>query len=516
MQRNDPKGTLVLLNNDNADNYFDFWLATYQHPKVNGFFFKPHDMAAELMRDIYNSFIKNTNVRFFIYVDENKKPIGTCRITFFEGIRSHVAMINAVAINPDIHSRGYGTAMLNEVKNLIQTEYPDIKQIELAYEGDNKAGRRLYEEKLGFHPKISYEDWWFRYDLKEAYPWYTEERCCVNYLNQTPDTNKPKSTYDQPNLATPSLLPESFSIAEIQPSHFEQEIKAIADTYKKSEASLMQHILLQPNQTVYALKKDSTIVALLCFKPYENEPRLTNAVTMPFVAYKNGEEEKNISSFINQAMQLYKQSHSEVFHFACAEEDTTENWYADKHSKIESLNRSLQNAGFRFAGEFENYFNDQSESGKNLLAYECCFLGLKAASQCLDVSKLASEEKNSLKDLLNQFSTITLAHREEYEIYRMVRYVAYPQDYNTKEIAEKLLQSHRLLQSGPHFVQIQSLLSQLRNTLWTITNGTYASKADQIVASLFNNESKNSLKPTMIFNAEKHSRTETLPAQIFK
>jgi hypothetical protein len=351
-------------------------------------------------------------------------------VTFFTGARSHVAMINAFGIHPSCHGKGRGSEMLAATESFIKTD-KNITQIELAYEGDNKVGQNFYEKKFGYQQQLNYEDWWRRGEpeFQKKYPWYTDERCCVKYL-----------TEEKRDSALPitSCLPmQNYEDSAIDHFDHSQDIAEMLSSYTREEQDEIKRMLSKEHQEAYVLKGNGIVEALICFKSYQGEKRLAHAVTIPCVIFNSTVSNETVASFVNGAMKEYREKNPDVFHFACSEEDTEDLFYANQHSKVKQLGTVLQLAGFKFKGMFQNYFSETSFAGRNLLGFECCFLDMNSAVECTNVSNnLTVTEKLKLVELLKDKEKIS--RHEQWDIYLMVRYVAYPQDYTPEKIIGKI------------------------------------------------------------------------------
>ncbi|MDQ2994023.1 MAG: GNAT family N-acetyltransferase [Pseudomonadota bacterium] len=459
---------LVHITEANANEHFEFWLQLYRHPAVNPFFFKSMHESNDYMRALFDRYVRNKNVRFLICVDKDQRPVGTCRVTYFEGARSHVAMLNAVAISPEFHGQGLGTRLLKDVENYIQ-QNSNVTQIELAYEGDNPMGKRVYEEKSQYQRKITYEDWWIRHDqeFQEKFNWYTEERCCVKYLHEVPQNPEHFATQ---RFVRAIPLPKELSLQSIigQPSI--AAVHAILQTYREVEAKEIISILTKPGQTTYQLMQDDTVLAVLCIRTYD-DARLTHSVVMPCVAFNNSLDDHCVAAFISAAIADYRIKHPEIVHIACSEEDTDEQFYTDKHSKISRLNDILNQAEFERLGYFESYFNSEGHSGSALIGFEACFYNLVDAKKCVTSSRvlnLAVKQKlNSLLTELEKYQPV-FSNRESYEIYRIVRYIAYPQDYSPETIQSAIAEAIDFLSDAPNFDLYSNDLDNLQEVLYKI------------------------------------------------
>jgi hypothetical protein len=180
---------------------------------------------------------------------------------------------------------------------------------------------------------------------------------------------------------------------------------------------------------------------------------------MPCVVFVDNLSAETLAAFIHQAMMQYRKKNPGVFHFATDEEDAKESWYTEKHPKMKILSKALQLAGFRFLGCFENYFHPESPMGTHLLGFSAVFLGFKEAMECLENSKLNSRIKCQLTSILSDIqlpSTLQeneeapqFSDREKYEIYRIIRTIAYPQDYSVTEQRLLIRASCELLNLDP-------------------------------------------------------------------
>lgn len=463
---------LIELNGDNSEYYFKFWYNLYIHPEVNPYFFKPSNYGEDLLKNIYLAYIADKKIRFFIYADKADRPIGTFRFTFFEGKHKHAAVINAVAIDPSQHRGGHGTTLLNLAKNFIKDKYPAITQLELSYEGDNLVARRFYQVKNQFEMKYQFEDWFIRPEpaFVETHPWYTDERSMVHYFKDKPKPVVIESTVAMDDL--PSLS-DTYSLKKVK----ELEIYNIKKSYTAQEAQLLQKMLEKPGIETYALYQNTEVVAVLGIQPYSEEPRLKHAALIPFIAYINELQPETIAGFINQTVNVYRQEQSHICYFANIEEGIEEDWYTDKHSKFESLNKALQLAGFKYKGACENYFNSE-EGEEALLAYERVHLNLQDAMRCIDVSnKLTPIQKEQLKELIGMIQMAS--SREKYELYRMCRSVAYPQDYTNDEKIKHIAESIALLKQGKNYKENSDIIEQLHAALLAILQPTQSLSSNQ-------------------------------------
>lgn len=470
---------LLLLNKDNKEKYFDTWLSLYQHPLINPFFFKPLHEPRDKMQELYSRYLSNSQVRFFLYLDNDDQPVATARVTYFEGARSHVAMINAVATIPLMQGKGYATRMLRDIEEFIKQDNKLVSQFELAWEGDNPAGYTLYIRKLGYSQKIMYQDWWIRHEkeLTKNYPWYTSERCCVKYLDQSnPDANNfiqkdLMQKFDNPNFNHVALPPKEYFITTCDNNSIINSVNPIAQTYPENEQRELFKIAAHPNQTTYLLYHNTQAIAALSIRTYWEITRLNHSVTIPLIAFANNIPTSIISTFIFNAMQQYRSIHPRVFHFACNETDTEEIWFVDGHSKVDQLAEILRDTGFHLAGVFENYFNGTSHSGRNLIGFQFCFLGLKEAQSCIKTSNLGIAKKLQLESLVNNLLNYEdkLTHHEQYKIYQMIRKVIYP-DYIEIESLKNILQMDiaLLVNFAPNYAIVKNDLENLTVALHKI------------------------------------------------
>jgi putative acetyltransferase len=83
---------------------------------------------------------------FFVY-EADGTVVGFCKATRLPGRSRHVAHLGPLAVAPELHGRGYGTAMLRDV--LAQLERSGVLRFELLVEADNSGGIAFYE-KFGF------------------------------------------------------------------------------------------------------------------------------------------------------------------------------------------------------------------------------------------------------------------------------------------------------------------------------------------------------------------------------
>ena len=101
---------LVRLTKKNGEKYFEFWHSLYQNTNINPYWFKPINLSANEFKNIYNNYLENPNIHFFIYLNEQDEPTSTARLTCFSGARSHAVTVNALATDPKQQGKGYISA----------------------------------------------------------------------------------------------------------------------------------------------------------------------------------------------------------------------------------------------------------------------------------------------------------------------------------------------------------------------------------------------------------------------
>ena len=459
---------LLQITPSNSEAYFDRWLSLYRDPAINPFFFKPLETPRENMKRMYDGYIADPNVLFFFYLNGAGQSVAICRVSFLTDDRAHVAMINAVATDPAHQGKGHATEMLQAVEQHIRATHPATTQLELGWEGDNPAGAKLYVEKLGFNPTITYEDWWTRHEpiFEKQFFWYTSQVCCVKTLRETPSVPCAiGGQYTRPRFASLPTLPDKHVIIEMEDG---DDIRLLTASYKPAEQTELLKILSKAGpQKKYVLRNEvGHVIALVCFRAYE-EPRLTHAATMPLVAFSDGVSGELTATFISSAIGLYRAEHPEVTHIACSEEDTSDMWYTDAHSKRAPLFAALAQCGFRFCGVAPTHFNEYAHSGRMLFGFEYCALGLDDAKTCVDRSPLSG----SVKFLINSFIDDIQVHRsllsreEQYYLFRLVRSIVSPDHHQKKYLIQGLKNAVELVKYAPHCAEIAQSFDELVRVL---------------------------------------------------
>ena len=115
----------------------------YKHELVERFL-TFDGVDAQRFSGIFRNLLENGD--FFVYEVEGA-VVGFCKATRLPGRSSHVAHLGPLAVSPELHGRGYGTAMLRDV--LAQLERSGVLRFELLVEADNSGGIAFYA-KLGF------------------------------------------------------------------------------------------------------------------------------------------------------------------------------------------------------------------------------------------------------------------------------------------------------------------------------------------------------------------------------
>jgi putative acetyltransferase len=118
-------------------------LPIYTHEQVERFL-TFDNVDAQRFSAIFKQLLEDGN--FFVY-EADGTLVGFCKATRLPGRSSHVVHLGPLAVAPEFHGHGYGTAMLRGV--LAELERSGVVRFELLAEADNLSGMALYQ-KLGF------------------------------------------------------------------------------------------------------------------------------------------------------------------------------------------------------------------------------------------------------------------------------------------------------------------------------------------------------------------------------
>ena len=137
--------------------YLKIW-DIYMHENVNPY------MDYELMdQDAFHTiFIEYQKTSKFYVLEKNNVIVAMCRLTQFEGSKSHIISIGSVGTNQKHLRHGYATTMLNSIILLVKETMPEIVRIELLVEEDNNNALLMYK-KLGFNYEATYPNWFKRF-----------------------------------------------------------------------------------------------------------------------------------------------------------------------------------------------------------------------------------------------------------------------------------------------------------------------------------------------------------------
>lgn len=488
---NDPH--LIFADKDNLS-HFNAWVKIYQAKEVTPFVFLPYNTPRQKMHRAYKTYLANPRAFFFFYTDEKNDIVSTCRFTIYPDKRSHAAVINAVATNPNKHGKGYGSKMLLAAIEFIQQEY-DPELIELSYEDDNDPAWALYEKKFGFQTVVTLENQWPReIEFIQKFSWLATVRCAVRYQhpNILEDRYKDIAKFDTPILLTP--LSKEVLVNEHQyrienfsnsPNYITQLLTQndLFQEYTEAELNEIKSAFNSTPQTIYCLYNcHNKLVATLSLYS-ETVQRLEHIGTMPIFALSEGLGNSHATSFVCAALTDFREKHPQVYHYSAAAQFTSVAWYTTQQSHILKITQVLQAAGFAFSGIFKHHFNSDAPLGRDLLTYEFCWLGFNEAKQCIKLSSRLNEtQKNSLKLAIEAIQNlkVKLSPREEYEAFRIVKLVACHHDFNTLEQKSLLRKYVNILEKSEVF----KLYAESLDALLAKIDGIINSSEKQLSANV--------------------------------
>ena len=138
---------------------FDTLFPIYMHPSINPYLsFEIMDKTS--FKRLFNELIKSGTL--YIYENDSGDLLGTCIVYRLERRCSHVVQLTTLAINPNFHRQGFGTAFVHTLIDHLRKDL-SIKRIELFAEVDNRGALNFYE-KLGFRNEGCLKNYYKRAD----------------------------------------------------------------------------------------------------------------------------------------------------------------------------------------------------------------------------------------------------------------------------------------------------------------------------------------------------------------
>lgn len=117
--------------------------AIYSHPQVVPYLtYEP--MAVEAFVPIFEEMLNSGS--FWVW-EVDGRIAGFYRTTRYPGRVSHVTMLGTLAVDPTLHGRGIGRAMIDDA--LVHLREDGVRRVELYAESDNAQALAFYK-RLGF------------------------------------------------------------------------------------------------------------------------------------------------------------------------------------------------------------------------------------------------------------------------------------------------------------------------------------------------------------------------------